>query len=88
MGLGLNQPEAEVSEAVTGEKRKISFTQHLSNAGPGGSGEGGEEGEEGGPRNKKIKLSSHTDTEAGIEAVRENLAKVRKFILVDKRGRD
>ena len=91
MGLGLNQPEAEVSEVVTGEKRKISFTQHLSNAGPGGSGErreGGEEGEEGGPRNKKIKLSSHTDTEAGIEAVRENLAKVRKFILVDKRGRD
>ena len=87
MGLGLNPPEAEVSEVVAQEKRKISFTQSLSNeqliegdSRPGGSGEvGGEEGEEGGPRNKKMKLSSHTETEAGIETVRENLAKVRQF---------
>ena len=103
MGLGLHQHEAEVSEVVTQQRRKISFPQQLRNnqlgdgdSRPGGSGErereevgDEEEEEEGGHRNKKRKLRSPTDTESdkGIEAVRENLAKVRNFILVE-RGRD
>ena len=51
---------------------------------PGGSGERlGEEEKEGEQRNKKRKLDSHTDTESdtGIDAVRENLAKVQNFII-------
>ena len=98
MGLGLHQQEAEVSEVVTQEKRKITFPQHLSNnqltegdTRPGASGEreeleDDEEDEEGGHRNKKMKLGSHTDTESdtGIDAVRENLEKVRNCLLVER----
>ena len=102
MGLGLNPHEAEVSEVVTQEKRKISFPFQLrknqlgeGDTRPGGSGEreeveDEEEGEheeegeqelEGGHRNKKRKLGSTTDTgsDTGIEAVRENLAKVENL---------
>ena len=91
MGLGLNHHEAEVSEVVTQEKRKISFPQQLveGDTRPGGSGEReevedeeeGEQEEEGGHRNKKRKLGSTTDTgsDTGIEAVRENLAKVENL---------
>ena len=46
MGLGLHQHEAEVSEVVTQQRRKISFPQQLRNnqlgdgdSRPGGSGE-------------------------------------------------
>ena len=96
MGLGLNPHEAEVSEVVTQEKRKISFPFQLrknqlgeGDTRPGGSGEReevedeeeGEQEEEGGHRNKKRKLGSTTDTgsDTGIEAVRENLAKVENL---------
>ena len=96
MGLGLNPHEAEVSEVVTQEKRKISFPFQLrknqlgeGDTRPGGSGEReevedeeeGEQEEQGGHRNKKRKLDSTTDTgsDTGIEAVRENLAKVENL---------
>ena len=77
MGLGLNPHEAEVSEVVTQEKRKISFPFQLrknqlgeGDTRPGGSGEREEvedeeeveQEEEGGHRNKKRKLDSHTDS--------------------------
>ena len=103
MGLGLHQQEAEVSEVVTQEKRKISFPQHLSNnqltegdTRPGASGERAEvedeeDDEEGGHRNKKMKLSSHTESESdtGIEAVRENLEKMtRKYEELVRKLRD
>ena len=92
MGLGLNPHEAEVSEVVTQEKRKISFPFQLrknqlgeGDTRPGGSGEREEveDEEEGGHRNKKRKLGSTTDTgsDTGIEAVRENLAKVENLTI-------
>ena len=90
MGLGLNHNEAEVSEVVTQEKRKISFPQQQveGDTRPGGCGQreelgdGEEEEEGGGHRNKKRKLGSNTSTESDtdIEAVRENLAKVENLI--------
>ena len=95
MGLGLNQQEAEVSEVVTERRRKISFAQHLGNdqlsvgdshSRAGGSGDGEEVGEvdeeeEGGHRNKKRKhVGNETESISELEAVREDLAKVKNQI--------
>ena len=93
MGLGLNHQETEVREVVTEERRKISFTQNLRNdqlpegdshSRAGGSAERevmgeGEEEEEGGLRNKKRKHAIETESVSELEAVRENLAKVKNL---------
>ena len=94
MGLGLNPHEAEVSEVVTQEKRKISFPFQLrknqlgeGDTRPGGSGEReevedeeeGEQEEEGGHRNKKRKHAIESESVSELEAVRENLAKVKNL---------